>query len=317
MKLLVLAIVAASFVAFALACDSSSDEPERPRITVVSYNILHGITNEDEDAEPFDRMPERIELIARSLAEAQPDIITLQEVFLDASNGYPDVRQILLDALGPEYTAIHGDVRGNQIGSVESLPLGQMTITRLPVVSSENHFIAGVRSIHRVTVETESGPIDVYNTHLEGTGAVSDAGEPEALLEMEEVLGFIESTQTGAGPVILAGDLNATPDESSIVKLIDEGWIDALVSGGNETCEQVGDPGCTSGNIPLADPAEKADHRIDYIWARSGTETAIVFRVASLFNEKPFEIGGGAMLWASDHIGVQAEFEIRLPPAQG
>jgi endonuclease/exonuclease/phosphatase family metal-dependent hydrolase len=311
---LVLAFCVLLPVALALACgdDGGGDESGTPALTVVNYNILHGITNEDEAAEPFDRMPERVGLIAQSLAEAQPDIITMQEVFLGTSDGYPDVVQTILDALGPEYQSYFGSITGADVNVGNDL--GQVTITRLPVVSSENFSLIGLRTVLRVTVQTEGGPIDVYNAHLEGTGAVTDAGEPEALLEMEKLLGFVEDTRSGLGPVILGGDLNATPDESSIVKLIDDGWIDVLATAGDATCDHVADPGCTSGNIPLGDPALKADHRIDYIWALPGGENAIEPGEARLFNNEPFEIGEGAMLWASDHIGVRAVLE--LVPAE-
>jgi endonuclease/exonuclease/phosphatase family metal-dependent hydrolase len=307
-----LLLVAAATLALVVGCGddgNGDDDPESTALTVVDYNILHGITNEDEAAEPFDRMPERIEIIADSLAEARPDIVTLQEVFLNTADGYPEVVQSILDALGPDYQSYFGSITGADVNV--GTDLGQVTITRLPVVSSENFTAGGLRTVLRVTVQTEGGPVDVYNAHLEGTGAVTDAGEDEALIEIENVLGFIEATRSGTGPVVFGGDLNATPDESSIVKLVDDGWIDALATGGDATCGRTGDPGCTSGNIPLADPAPKADHRIDYIWALPGTEYSIEVKEARLFNNEPFDIGEGAMLWASDHIGVRAVLEIR------
>ncbi|MDZ4278999.1 MAG: endonuclease/exonuclease/phosphatase family protein, partial [Dehalococcoidia bacterium] len=204
--------------------------------------------------------------------------------------------------------AVFGDITG---APIDGGSLGQMTLTKLNVLSSENHFIGGVRAVHRVTVETDDGPVDVYNAHLEGSGAVTDAGEEEAVIEIENVLGFIEESRTEGAPVILAGDLNAEPDESSIRRLLDAGFVDVLAEAGDPTCEQPGDPGCTSGTIPLGDnPENLTDHRIDYIFVMSGEDRAADIKEAALFLNQPVDIGGGRLLWASDHIGVRAVLEL-------
>ncbi len=307
------AVLASALAALLLAaCGGDADDQEAPRIVVVDYNILHGLLNEDEAAEPFDRAAERFALTAQALAELKPEIILLQEVFLNTENDYPDVRQILLDALGPDYATYHGDIRGNEINA--GAPLGQLIITRLEVTVSDNFFVGGARSITHVKVQTEGGPVDVYDTHLEGTGAVIEAGEPEALIEIEKVLDFINDTRSGTAPVILAGDFNAEPDESSILRLLDEGYIDVLATGGDATCVQAGDPGCTNSTIPLGDNADNAaDHRIDYIFVLAGTELSFEVVEAQLFNNAPVDIGDGRLLWPSDHIGVQAVLELVEP----
>ncbi len=282
----------------ALGCGGDAEHRE---LLVVDLNILHGIGG-DDTAGPYERMPERIELIAEALAELQPDIVFLQEVLASGDAGYPDVRSILLSALGEDYTAIFGDITGLPIGEGA---LGQMTLTRLPLISAENRHIGGPRSLHRVTVETDFGPLDLYNAHLEGTGAIIDVSEDAPLTEIENVLAFIQATRTG--PAILAGDFNAEPDDPSILALRDAGFVDALAAAGDAACAVAGDPGCTSSTRPLSDNAEnRAGRRIDYIWALSGEAQALVVERAALFLNEPGELADGGLLWASDHISVQA-----------
>lgn len=295
-------VIAPLVLSVSLSCGGGGGAGEE--LLVVNQNILHGITDEDPEAQPYDRFEERIELLAGALAELQPDIIFLQEVYRDPES-YPDVEAILLAALGDEYTAVFGDIVGSGIG-VGSI--GQLTITRLPVVSSENHFIGGVRSIHHVALQAESGVIDVYDAHLEGT-------EPDrqlAIDEIEDALAFIEETRSGTGPVIFAADFNAVPEDPSIQMVLEAGFVDALAAGGDATCEAAGDPGCTSDTEPLGDnPENLTSRRIDYIFVMSGEELSIDVKQAELFGNAPVAIADGGLLWISDHIGVQAVVELK------
>ena len=298
-----IAWLALALAVLLIGCGGSGG-PEPTPLLVVDLNILHGILDEDPEADPYDRFPERIELIAAALAELQPDVILLQEVLNEGGEDYPKVREILLAALGEEYTAIFGDIAGSPI---DTGVVGQMTLTRLPVRSAENHFVGGVRAVHRVTIETERGPLDLYNAHLEGT-------EPDPQLgidEIEDVLAFILATR-GGGPVILAGDFNAEPGDPSIRAVLDAGFIDALVAGGDATCVGEGDPGCTSSTKPLGDnPDNRTRRRIDYIFVIRGSAVRVDITTARLFLSAPEPMRGDRLLWPSDHIGVQALIELR------
>lgn len=287
----------------ALLVPGCGDREQGPTVLVVNLNILHGIGDEDPDAQPNDRIAERIDIIAGALAEERPEIITLQEV-LTAGDDYPDIRAILLDALGPEYTSVFGNLLGD---AIDTPGVGQLTITRLPVLSSENHHVGGPRAVHRVTVQMDDGVVDIYNAHLEGT----DDDDPQAAVtEIANVMDFIDDTRSG-GPVILAGDFNALPDDLSIRALREAGYVDVLAKAGNASCNEAGDPGCTADNVPLADPTPKADHRIDYIFILDGDGLRFDPDDATLFLNEPVDIGGGEALWASDHIGVWGLLELK------
>jgi endonuclease/exonuclease/phosphatase family metal-dependent hydrolase len=281
----------------------------RVELLVIEHNILHGIIDEDPDAEPFDRFAERLELIADALAEAGPDVVLLQEVVGRPGEGYPSVRDAVLAALGGEYEAVFGNFLG---GPIDAEGLGQMSFTRLAIVASENRSVGGIRSVHHLRIETELGPVDVYNAHLEGTGAVIETGVNESIIEIENVLAFIEETRSGSGPVVLGGDFNAEPDDPSVQRLLQEGYIDALAAAGDATCERAGDAGCTNSTIPLGDNPDKlADQRIDYLFVLPGEAVEVEVAEARLFLGEPVDIGGGRTLWASDHIGVLARLRLR------
>jgi endonuclease/exonuclease/phosphatase family metal-dependent hydrolase len=295
-------------VTFAVAVGCRGDGSSGIELLVVDQNILHGISDEDPEADPYDRFPERAQLLALQLSSVGPDVVLLQEVLAEPGEGYPNLRQTVLDALGGDYSAVFGNFLGDPI---DTAGLGQMTITRLRIVSSENRTVSAIRSVHHLALEAEPGlTVHVYNAHLEGTGAVLETGEPAELAEIENVIAFIEETR-GDGPVILAGDLNAEPDDPSIQRLVQEGFVDVLAEAGDATCEQAGDPGCTNSTIPLGDNREKlADHRIDYIFVRDGSAATIELSDAKLFAGQPIDIGEGRTLWLSDHIGVQARLTI-------
>ena len=114
--------------------------------------------------------------LALQLAGIFPDIILLQEVVSDPDEDYPSTRQTVLDNLGAGYSAVFGNFLGE---AIDTPGLGQMTITRLRVVSSENRTVSAIRSVHYVALEVEPGVmVHVYNAHLEGTGAVLETVQP-------------------------------------------------------------------------------------------------------------------------------------------
>jgi endonuclease/exonuclease/phosphatase family metal-dependent hydrolase len=292
--------VLAVLVAASLSTSCGGGGGSSLKIAVMGENILHGITHEDPAAQPYDSFPQRLPLIISPLMKAKPEIITLQEVLVQGPSDYPNVRQALLGALGDGYTTVFGDITGDAINEGT---LGQLTVTRLPVLSSENHYLGNGRSVHRATVQTKLGQLDIYNVHLGGT---DPQNAQAAVDEINNVLDFINKTRTG-GPVLLEGDFNAHPEDPSIQAVLKAGFVDAMVKVGDATCAKVADVGCTSGTFPLVDnPKNLTSERIDYIFTLSGSGTLLDAEQASVFNNVPANLGGGHYLWASDHIGVQA-----------
>ena len=304
-----LLLAGAAVVLLSLACGDSDSGGKSITLHIVNQNILHGIIDEDPAAEPFNRYAERIELFADAVGADKPDVVLLQEVVGSPGADYPDTRAILLDALGPGYSAVFGNFLGEEI---DSPGLGQMTFSGLPILSSENRTVSEIRAVHHVAVQSDLGVIDLYNVHLEGTGAVADVTQDDSVVEIQNVLSFIDETRSGSGPVILTGDFNAEPQDPSIQRVLAANYIDALAAGGDATCERQGDPGCSSGTIPLGDnPENLTDHRIDYIFVLPGDAVDIEIESAGRYLDEPVDIGGGRLLWVSDHIGVQAVLKLK------
>lgn len=309
MSRLGLLLAGATVALMSLACGDSDGGGKSITLHIVNQNILHGIGDEDPAAEPFDRYAERIELFADAVRADKPDVVLLQEVVGSPGPDYPDTRAILLDALGPGYSAVFGNFLGEE---VDGDGLGQMTFSGLPILSSENRTVSEIRAVHHVAVQSDLGVVDLYNVHLEGTGAVVDVTQDDSVVEIQNVLSFIDATRSGSGPVILTGDFNAEPQDPSIQRVLAANFIDALAAGGDATCEQQGDPGCSSGTIPLGDnPENLTDHRIDYIFVLPGDAVDIEFESAGRYQDEPIDIGGGRLLWISDHIGMQAVVRLR------
>lgn len=85
-------------------------------ISVITLNVLHGLSDEDPAAQPFDLMGSRVELIHEELSARGDALVALQEVALLPMEGYPDLMESLLSALGrgtcPAYHALFGAVGG-------------------------------------------------------------------------------------------------------------------------------------------------------------------------------------------------------------
>lgn len=297
-------------VAVLMACGSDSGSTsDREELLIVDQNILHGLIDEDPAADSNDRFPERIQLFADAVGKKKPDILFMQEVVGTPDDpNYPDPRAKIIDALGSGYQAVFGNFLA---GPIDDPGLGQLTVTKLPITAKENHKVSAIRSVQHIALTTDHGTVDIYNAHLEGGGAVLETGDDASVAEMDEVIEFIDQTRDGEGPVILAGDLNATPDSPSIQRLIEAGFTDALAQAGDATCAKQGDPGCTDSRIPLGDnPRNLTDERIDYVFVKSGGRVIDV-KDAKVFLPAPIDIGGGHTLYVSDHIGLIVHLEIK------
>ena len=289
--------------AFLLAGCHVSHDPggaSAPDFTLVSFNMLHGLGNEDKSAQPFDRFPERFDLVTADLTFRRPDAILLQEVSLLPLPGYPDVIGTLLERLKVEadapYRAVFGNVFGTPPvldgGSIE----GQLTLIGTPLEGEpRNRAVSLFRVVVHCRVRTPLGSVDLYNAHLSGDGDLE-----AATLQMEKVVAFVEETSPVVGIAVIAGDFNAEEDSSIFNRLRDAGFRDLGADSGLR-CDGEETLGCTCGIDSLADPSSAANERIDYVWIRA--EEGIEGRCEPIF-DAPFQMGPEAYLWASDHIGL-------------
>jgi endonuclease/exonuclease/phosphatase family metal-dependent hydrolase len=273
----------------------------RSESSIVSLNQLHGIMHEDPSGSKYDYYTKRLPLISSELVSRRPAIVFLQEAYLGGQGDYPDLVAALSAALNPggqrEYAMVFGDLLGDPPSDNGGTGLGQLTITRLPIIAKGNHKIAvdPARCVVYVEVMTSFGPMHLFNAHLEGW---DDPMKAEA--ELKEVLAFIESAAMRSETVVLGGDFNRAESDASLHVLRDAGFVD-LVSAQGLKCTSGDQSGCTSSTFPLAETGNRTTERIDYMWLR--TNSTAMKPSTSLTFDHPYPVDGGS-LWASDHIGI-------------
>jgi len=264
--------------------------------------------------------PQRALAIAAIIASEQPHLVGLQEVarwVLRAPNGaetvVADFLPTLLAALDTAGTPY--DVRGAAagFGGGMVLPDGSwiglagdnaclvrrdVTVTGERTGRYEREFRIDTgtgmafpigRSWGVVEATVGGSPVVVAHTHTEAWDApVRDA-------QRDELLARLEDEQR---PVVLLGDLNATPREVGVPAP----YVDAWTAAGGDphggwTCGQDGD---------LRNEESGLRERIDYVFVRGAEVTG-----CRVVGDRPEDRVGG--LWPSDHAAVVADLHLPDP----
>ena len=158
------------------------------KIRVLSYNIKHcqGMDGKVDVA--------RTAAVVRSV---KPDIVALQEVDVNVGRSGRVNEAVELGRL-TGMRAIFGptiDLDGGKYGNA--------VLTRLPVKMWSNHALPGIEP--RALLDVDLGTFQFFATHL-------DVGRDDARRRAS----IPEINSLAAGPAILAGDLNSTPDSATL-----------------------------------------------------------------------------------------------------
>jgi endonuclease/exonuclease/phosphatase family metal-dependent hydrolase len=248
---------------------------------VITFNLL---TVSDADGRV------RQEVVRKALPELRPDIVALQEVTRTA-----DLDQATL-VLGQEFTIV--DLPGR----------GECLASRWPVEAVHTLDDPPATAV-ALEVRAPFGPVLVV--HHRGTYELDQEGTRER--QAVATARFVEELVDDQ-PVVLMGDLNASPDAASIRFLTGK----QSLSGTSVRYEDAwaathpDEPGHTftprnplvrAGQMPL-----ERGRRIDYVLIRSGPHGPLldVADCRLIFTEP---VDG---IWASDHFGVLADLR---PPA--
>jgi endonuclease/exonuclease/phosphatase family metal-dependent hydrolase len=130
------------------------------------------------------------------------------------------------------------------------------------------------RGLTWATVPTERGELLIITTHL---SACLECAEERAS-QVQELLEFWK----GRPRTVIAGDLNATPEEEAVRALVDNGFVDSPTS-------------TMQGLVPTY-PSQRPRKRIDYI----------------LFTRDVSSLETGVLRsTASDHLPVCAQVEVQ------
>ncbi|MPQ97283.1 endonuclease [Modestobacter sp. I12A-02628] len=175
--------------------------PDQPPIPVrlVTFNIHHGV---GEDG------VHDLARTARVLAEADADVICLQEVDRHYGPRSEGVDQALLLSRALDLQLAFGASidQPPRPGSRERREYGNALLSRLPLLISDVHPLPGTgepRSALRTMIELDGGALWVTTTHLTNQGADERAAQARALAALHT-----EPMETG----VVVGDLNAGPD---------------------------------------------------------------------------------------------------------
>ena len=258
------------------------------RLRVLTWN-LWGRSGPWED---------RLAAIAATLADAQPDVVGLQEVWAE-ERGWSQAAH-LAAGLGFHHVyasryAIDGVAVGNAI--LSRWPIARCEIRALPAPPE----LEELRNVVGAEIDGPRGRIWVYTTHVNWRFDQSDVRQEQS----REIARFVAEATGGEYPPILLGDLNAPPDSDEVRMLTGRAAVPVPGLVFHDAWEVRGDggPGFTWTNANAWARGDlEPDRRIDYVlvgWpARGGAGHVTSCRLVG-------EPSGG--LDPSDHLGVLAE----------
>jgi endonuclease/exonuclease/phosphatase family metal-dependent hydrolase len=254
----------------------------------------------------------RREAIGAVLAEAQPDLCGLQEVWANPSE---HLAALLADQLGMHWTwtASPAPERWQQRLGDPTMQVGNAILSRWPITDQATQPLptAGAsgdndgRTVLLARVQTPTGPVPFFTTQLTST-----IGQSRVRCQQVASLCRFIAAHAGPGfPPVVTGDLNAEPDADEVRLL-----------GGHKTAPVVPGlvlvdawryadpmaPGWTwdRGNPYVAATGEPSA-RIDYVLVGVPTAGgAGRIRSARLIGDRP--VNG---VWPSDHAGVLTELQ--------
>ena len=206
MKVRVLSAVVGLAAAVVALGDEPTAGPAGKTLRVLSYNIHH--------AEGTDGKLD-VARIAGVIKAARPDLVAVQEVDRNTTR----TKNVDQAAELARLTGLHGEFA--RAIDLQGGAYGQAILSRWPLKAVKTHVLPGKKGQEtRIAVEAKVEPgggrpaLTFVGTHFQHD---DPAIREEQAARVNELFG------SAAGPIILAGDLNATPD-SKPMKLIAEKW---------------------------------------------------------------------------------------------
>jgi endonuclease/exonuclease/phosphatase (EEP) superfamily protein YafD len=234
---------------------------DAPRLRVLTYNAL--ISNVAYDA------------VEAMIREQQPDVIAVQE---------------LSHEMAAEITARVGSDYPYQLLHPWSDPRGMGIWSRYPIASSTTLTLYDWENwAQYAQLDVGGRAVHFWNLHLWPIGTLDRTIFARNLIRQHEQAEQLGATVAGLeGPVLVAGDLNASPTNRTYALLnqeLDDAWREAAFG-----------PGFTFPAPGTALPGVPPFLRIDYLWTK-GPLTALEVRV--------LDSGAG-----SDHLPLVGEFAL-------
>jgi endonuclease/exonuclease/phosphatase family metal-dependent hydrolase len=297
----------------------------QPNLTVVNYNILHGLFCPPEtDA---CRASDRIALFLDQLEAAKcPQVVGLQEVSTKLAGL---ITEQLPGVCGGDYELAMSVTEGNDKELIfTTLPARNAKVLQLP---------GGLRNATRVELRSDLGPVVMVVTHQDGdkefpacrndiTRYKCPKSCPEGMsfATCQTILAEAFGDAVGSKKAIrlYMGDFNVPAGSPRYERLIDRGWVDSHLAAGNAECDTTSGVNCTAGRnditlTALQDPTAKESERIDFIFVKapksctpefdSGTDGDGDGTGTGLFAAQPAVNGPSGLAWPSDHTAVSMD----------
>ena len=255
------------FAAVAMLTAGQGLSAQEHTLRILCYNIHHG---EGVDG--------KVDLIrqAEVIKSCSPDLVALQEVDdRTERTGRIDQTARLAELTGLEGRFVHQlDYEGGRYGQaiLSKFPMSEVALHWLPGMPDRERRMAGA-----VEVQANARKLIFVTTHMHHN---NETFRQQQAAQLNQV--FAKNAEAIGLPMILAGDLNATPD-SQPLKILEEEWQSATE----------GQPDM------LTFPAVKPERQLDYILFHP--KGRITVRSVKVINEH----------LASDHCPLLAEVTIQ------
>jgi len=221
----------------------ASSPPTFTSIRVLTYNIHHGRGGDEEVS---------LARIAEVIKRSRPDVVALQEIDdRTLRTGGVDQTSELARLVGMSGEFVHQiDYEGGRYG--------QAILSRLPISNLQRHWLPGTPDRERrmagsVTIDLGPRKLLFVTTHLH------HANETFRNLQAEQLNTIFTSADVPKQVVVLAGDLNATP-QSETLRILDRRWLSATAGSADS----------------LTFPASNADRQLDYVLCYPKTNVQVV-----------------------------------------
>ena len=239
-----------------------------------------------------DHVNERTQIVIDFINTNLPDVVALQEVVETSS--IPNRAEVIAAATGYEW-------RWHVTHSPVVFDEGVGLLSRWSIVWSDHadlpHLDLGgicTRATIGAHVDAPLGQLAIFSAHL-----TVDPDETVKADQAAAAYAFVEAN-TGPGPTLFAGDLNAEPTTLAMEFL--RGDATHMGSTGDFTDAWLAanptDPGFTI-------PSDGPDRRIDYIYFEPDTTVVPIVDSCEVVFDVPV-----AGVYASDHLGVYCRFSL-------
>lgn len=235
------------------------------RITVMSYNVRYCTPYQVENAKPD------IDAVAAVIKKGKPDVVFLQEVDRNTtrSGKVDQLAELVKKTDMPfSYFGKGQDYQGGEFGCafISRYNLSDPALIVYPRAEGQTND----RIMIKATIRLNDRPVTVACTHLGLYQEERDVEVPEIYAKLS----------VSPYPVIFGGDLNATPDNSTITTLLGHGFVK------------------TNTLATYTIPSDKPNRQLDYIMYRPANKFKVISH--TVLPDK-----------ASDHLAVTAVLELQ------